>query len=186
MGLFRRASRSTSGSAPGPAVPAEVVAALGMQRGERLLAPHATSTRSGPGWLLATTYRLGLASAAEGLVWLRPWHEVDQASWQREARTLAITFVDSSRVQQYPLDDAAHFLQVFRERVQASVVAAVDLSLTGPRKARAVIRADLRTGDLLEQVVLGRGTRPSPEIDAVAAAVLVGLREEVGLPPARG
>ena len=133
MGLFRRASRSTSGSAPGPAVPAEVVAALGMQRGERLLAPHATSTRSGPGWLLATTYRLGLASAAE-----------------------------------------------------ASVVAAVDLSLTGPRKARAVIRADLRTGDLLEQVVLGRGTRPSPEIDAVAAAVLVGLREEVGRPPARG
>ena len=49
-----------------------------------------------------------------------------------------------------------------------------------------MIRADLRTGDLIEQVVLGRGTRSSPEIDEIAAAVLVGLREEVGLPPARG
>ena len=182
MGLFRRASASASASS----LPPDLLAALGLERGERLLAAHSTSTRAGAAWRLATTYRLGLGSASEGLLWLRPWHEVDQASWQREAHTLAVTFVDSSRVQQYPLEEATHFLQVFRERVQASVVSAVDLALSGPRKARAVIRADLRTGDLIEQVVLGRGTRSSPEIDEIAAAVLVGLREEVGLPPARG
>ena len=61
----------------------------------------------------------------------------------------------------------------------------VELDLPRPKRARVAIRQDLATGELLDQVVLGRGTRPSPEIDAHAQQVLAILRDEVGLPPTK-
>ena len=74
------------------------------------------------------------------------------------------------------------FLQTLRERVQASVVLTEELSLSGRRTGRAVIRQDLRTGDLVEQVVLGRGVRADEEVSAASARALAWLREQVGLP----
>jgi hypothetical protein len=115
--------------------------------------------------------------------WLRPWHEVDAASWGRESETLTVSFVDGGRPVMLPMTNQRIFLMTLRERVQASVVLATELALDGARKARAVIRQDLATGDLLEQLVLGRGTRPSEAIDAAAALAFVELREETGLPP---
>jgi hypothetical protein len=82
-----------------------------------------------------------------------------------------------------PMANERTFLQALRERVQASVVTALELPLDGARKAKAVIRQDFATGDLVEQLVLSRGTRPSDAISAAAEAAFVTLREETGIPP---
>jgi hypothetical protein len=74
------------------------------------------------------------------------------------------------------------FLQTLRERVQASVVLGEELSLSGRRTGRAVIRQNLRTGELLQQVVLGRGVREDDEVAAEVARTLAWLREQVGMP----
>ncbi|HWH99222.1 MAG TPA: hypothetical protein VNT27_02740, partial [Propionibacteriaceae bacterium] len=65
----------------------------------------------------------------------------------------------------------------------ASVVLGEELSLSGRRTGRAVIRQNLRTGELLQQVVLGRGVREDDdEVAAVVARTLAWLREQVGMP----
>jgi hypothetical protein len=45
-----------------------------------------------------------------------------------------------------------------------------------------VIRQNLRTGELMQQVVLGRGVREDDEVAAVVARTLAWLREQVGMP----
>ena len=68
------------------------------------------------------------------------------------------------------------------ERVQASVVLAQRVELGERRSARAVIRQDLASGELVEQVVLGKGVRPDdPGVEPQTAAALAYLREQVGL-----
>jgi hypothetical protein len=89
-----------------------------------------------------------------------------------------VTWVDGARPAQWLLGDSSLVPETLRERVQASVVIAQRVELGNRRRARVVIRQDLATGDLLEQVVLGRGaTLPDPAIDAA----LADLREQVGL-----
>ncbi len=160
--------------------PPMVLAVLAESVGpDRVLA----SARSDQTWLLATTHRFAAVFVDGTVRWLRPWHEVDAASWGRESETLTVTFVDGGRPTMLPMASARTFLMTLRERVQASVVASVDLPLEGARKARAVIRQNLATGELIEQLVLGRGTRPSESIDAAAAIAFAELRDDTGLPP---
>lgn len=124
--------------------PPEVLAVLAESVGpDRVLA----SARSDQTWLLATTHRFAAVFADGTVRWLRPWHEVDAASWGRESETLTVTFVDGGRPTMLPMASARTFLMTLRERVQASVVASVDLPLEGARKARAVIRQNLATGE---------------------------------------
>jgi len=132
---------------------------------------------------LASVHRFGAVEPDGTVRWLRPWHEVDAASWGRESSTLTVTFVDGGRPVMLPMANERTFLQALRERVQASVVTALELPLDGARKAKAVIRQDFATGDLVEQLVLSRGTRPSDAISAAAEAAFVTLREETGIPP---
>lgn len=166
-------------------VPADVASALEDVDGGRVLsaAPEADSRA----WLVAGRYDLSLVDPGrdEPLVWSRPWHEVDAGSWSREASQLTVTWVDRSRPGQWRLGDGQRersFLQTVRERVTASVVLTEELALSGRRTGRAVIRQDLRTGALVEQVVLGRGVRPDEEVSAASARALGWLREQVGLP----
>lgn len=161
------------------ATPDEVTSALELGKGERILA-LATDTDSGV-WLVATTYAIALVSPGEGLVWRRPWHEVDRGSWEGESSLLTISWADRSRPGHWRLGEEALFLQTLRERVQASVVLTHELALSGRRTGRAVIRQDLATGALLEQVVLGRGVRDDTEVEAATAIALAFLREQVGL-----
>lgn len=167
-------------------LPAEVAAAVaGADGGPVLSAAPDADART---WLVASTYQVALVDPATepALVWSRPWHEVDAGSWSREAGMLTLTWVDRTRPGQWRLSDGMRervFLQTLRERVQASVVLAEELELSGRRTGRAVIRQDLRTGRLLEQVVLGRGVPRDEEVDAAAAKTLAWLREQVGLPP---
>jgi hypothetical protein len=170
----------------GDDVPGDVAAALTDVDGGRVLsaAPEADSRA----WLVAGPFTLSLVDPGrpEPLVWSRPWHEVDAGSWSREASQLTVTWVDRSRPGQWRLDDGQRersFLQTLRERVTASVVLTEELALTGRRTGRAVIRQDLRTGGLVEQVVLGRGVQPDEEVSAASARALAWLREQVGMPP---
>ncbi len=170
-----------------PGLPPEVRAALPLTKGERLLAASCSGREAtGFVWLLATNHRLAAVAEDGQLGWVHPWLEVDSGVWGREASELTLTFVDRPRPLVFPMAQDAVFLQVVRERVQASVVSAQDLDLPGPGKARAALRQDLATGELIEQVVLGRGTRPSEQIDQAAADAFAQMREEAGLQPVRG
>ena len=167
---------------PPPARAAVTAADTATRRTGAILATAATRVRDEGAWLVATTHDFALIADSGDLVWRHPWHEVDTASWGREASELTVTFV-GGRPSAYPLGREDAFLRVLRERVQASAVMTTELDLPRPKKARVAIRQDLATGELLEQAVLGRGTRPSPEIDAVAARVLAIMRDELGMPP---
>jgi hypothetical protein len=171
----------------GDDIPDDVAAALADVDGGRVLsaAPEADSRA----WLVAGPFTLSLVDPGrpEPLVWSRPWHDVDAGSWSREASQLTVTWVDRSRPGQWRLGDGQRersFLQTLRERVTASVVLTEELALTGRRTGRAVIRQDLRTGRLVEQVVLGRGVQPDEEVSAASDRALGWLREQVGLPGA--
>ncbi|MDQ2758086.1 MAG: hypothetical protein M3Y71_16290 [Actinomycetota bacterium] len=190
--LSSRLARLLPGSGRGiPELPPPVREALDLTAHEKVLAA-ARDTDTGA-WLIATTYAVALvdpSAVTEGgrlaVTWRRPWHEVDRASWERESSLLTVSWAGpaqerATRPSQWRLGEDALFLQVLRERVQASVVLAQELRLAGRRTGRAVIRQDLATGDLLEQVVLGRGVRDDAETEAAATVALVWLREQVGM-----
>lgn len=169
MALFRRRAVTTR-----PAIGA-------LAPGEGLLAWAPTS---GGTVLCATTHRLvavrpdGTASAD------RPWHAVDTASWDAPSRTMSLVWVQTEAA-----DSAWAFaqepgllLQAVRERVQASVVVAQEVRLARRVTARVVIRRDLATGELLDQVVLDQmSAYHDPAVRSRIDQARVLLREQVGL-----
>ena len=169
-------------------VPGAVASALELAKGESIMG-GARDVDSGV-WLVETQFALALVDPGRGdsgepsatVVWKRPWHDVDAGSWDPESSLLTVTWVHRGRPGQWRLGDEAVFLQTLRERVQASVVLSEELTLSGRRKGRAVIRQDLRTGDLLQQVVLGRGVPSDDEVSVAADRALTSLREQVGMP----
>lgn len=165
-------------------VPAQVSARVDTAPGESVL--NGVADLDGTAWLVATNHRLAMVPSDGAAGWQRPWHEVDHASWDRESGLLTVTWVHGGRPDQWRLGDERTFLQTLRERVQASVVLAEDLRLTGRRTGRAVIRQDLASGELLDQVILGRGVREDEEVEAAAGEALSWLREQVGLPSSGG
>ena len=71
--------------------------------------------------------------------------------------------------------------QTLRERVQASVVLADEFRTAARRTVRVVIRQDLATGELIEQVIpAGARDLDDPAVAAEAAQRLARLRSEVG------
>ena len=161
-------------------VPPEVAAGVELGHGERVLC--GAMDLDTQDWLVATNHALLLVGPDRAAGWRRPWHEVDAGSWSGETSSLTVTWADRGRPGPWRMGDERLFLQTLRERVQASVVLAEDLPLSGRRTGRAVIRQDLATGELLEQVVLGRGVRDDDEVAAASAVALAWLREQVGMP----
>ena len=159
-------------------IPDEALQGVALGRGEKVLAAAVPSGHDG--WVVATTYRLVL-TGEDG--WERPWHHVDGASWSREAARLVVSWVDGARPLQWALEDAERLLTVLRERVQASAVITNPLDLGDRRSGRVAIRRNLATGELLDQVVLGRFARPDdPEVAEQVWRVRAYLREQVGMP----
>lgn len=150
-------------------------------RGEKVLA-DATDDNTGA-TVLATSYRI--VAVRDGAVTLdRAWSQVDSGHFDPDTWTLTLTWVDRARPVQFTFRGQASSLpEVVHERVQASVVLAESLGLTGPRRnGRVVIRKDLRTRDLSVQTVLGRGTpADDPEVRAAIARVTAQLKDRVGL-----
>jgi len=185
MGLFdRRAGRAE--------LPAAVLPALGLVRGERVLA-FAVDDNTG-GYVIATTYGLavvswgGVASTAAApaarVILRRRWLDVDAGAWEPDTATLTVTWADGGRGAQWSFRGQQTLLpETLRERVQASVVIATRLTLGDRRGGRVAIRQDFATRELIAQTILGRGTRADdPEVQAHVQAALAHLRDQVGLP----
>ncbi|HYN29740.1 MAG TPA: hypothetical protein VES95_07715 [Dermatophilaceae bacterium] len=169
-----------------PAVAAEVRAAVPRRPGEQLLAWSVDEDTGAT--VVVGSHRLyavspaGEDGAAPGLVLDRPWHLVDGGSWDAERSSLAVTWVDGTPPVRWAMEDPRPLLQAFRERVQASVVLSQAIDLDQRRSARVVIRADLATGALTAQTLLGRGVRAGdPGVMEQTEAALARLREQVGL-----
>jgi hypothetical protein len=161
-------------------VPAEVLAALELPRSERPLSWARDETTGST--VVGTTQGLYAVDPAGAPTVARPWHLVDAGSWSADLFQLTVTWVDGSRPTQWVFREPTMLPETLRERVQASVVIAQRVDLGNRRSARAVIRQDLATGDLVEQVVLGRGVAPGdPAVKEATGAALAYLREQVGL-----
>ena len=147
--------------------------------GERVLA--AADDADGT-HVVATNQRLRAVGAAGEQVLDRPWHLVDAGVWDHDSFTLTVTWVDGARPARWVLTEPGMLPETVRERVQASVVLADRVALPGNRSARVVVRADLATGDLLDQVILGKGVRrDDPGVSVRVESVRAHLREQVGL-----
>src|SRR5450759_2667836 len=185
MGLFnRRPSRAQ--------LPPAITAALGLARGERVLA-FGVDDNTG-GYVVATTFALAVVTptavtptavtpTAECTV-RRRWLSVDAGSWEPVTATLTVTWTDGGRAGQWSFRDQPTLLpETLRERVQASVVIATRLNLGDRRTGRVAIRQDFETRELISQTILGRYTRADdPEVQAHVRAALAHLRDQVGLP----
>lgn len=161
-------------------VPTVARDALSLRQGERLLAWALDDTTGAT--VVASNHRLYAVSPAGEVVLDRPWHLVDAGSWSHDAYLLTVTWVDRHKPAQWVFKEATLLPETLRERVQASVVLAQKVELGDRRSARAVIRQDLATGGLVEQVVLGKGVRPGdPGVERQTQAALTYLKEQVGL-----
>ena len=180
MGLLKR-------KAPRAELPAAVVKALELAKGERVLA-FAVDDNTGS-YVVATTYALAavtsaaLTSTAERTV-RRRWLSVDAGSWEPETATLTVTWADARRAGQWSFRDQHTLLpETLRERVQASVVISTRLTLGDRRTGRVAIRQDFATRELIPQTILGRHARADdPEVQAHVEAALAHLRDQAGLP----
>lgn len=161
-------------------LPGALRRALELGSGERVLTwarEEATGTT-----VVASNHDLYAVSAAGERTLARPWHEVDAGTWSADLAQLTVTWVGGSRPSQWTLGDATLLPETVRERVQASVVLAHRVDLGPRRTARVVIRQNLATGDLVEQVVTGKGVRADDDaVAAETARALAELREQVGL-----
>ncbi|WP_040161153.1 hypothetical protein [Mobilicoccus massiliensis] len=113
----------------------------------------------------------------------RRWLDVDAGSWENTTGTVSVTWVDGSRGTQWTFGtDEMRFPEAFRDRVEASRV--IDAPVVdGDRDlGRAAVRKDLRTGELVPQLVLGRRVRRDDAVaHLIAEQTLAELTEQVGL-----
>ena len=171
MGLFDRRRRSPLPDAARAAVP--------LDAGERVLA-WARDDETGS-HIVATTHHLVLVAGDDVLGWRRPWHEVEAGTWQGESSLLTVTWVDQGTPSQWLVTEPSMIQQTLRERVQASVVLADEFRTAGRRTVRVVLRQELGTGAIVEQVIAGKGARvDDPAVAAEAARHLARLRSEIG------
>ena len=171
MGLFDKRRRAPLPDAARSAVP--------LDSGERVLA-WARDEHTGA-HVLATTHHLALVGPDDVLAWRRPWHDVEAGTWQGDSSLLTVTWVDHGAPSQWHITEPSMIQQTLRERVQASVVLADEFRTAARRTVRVVIRQDLATGAIVEQVIAGKGARvDDPAVAAEAARHLARLRSEIG------
>jgi hypothetical protein len=171
-----------------PSVPDEVATRVTLGSGEKILA--AAQDDEAGDWVVATTWRLVTVSESGEVAIDSPWLEVDSGSWDPDTWRLGVSWVDGSPVTQWLLEERTgpgRLPPILHDRVSASVVLTRHLDLGARRTARVVIRKDLRTRELVEQVLVSRGaTRDDAELrDAVREARRT-LRDQVGMPPVGG
>ena len=163
-----------------PTVEASMRPALALDPRDRVLAFAVDETTGAH--VVATTHHLALVSADGRLVWKRPWHEAESGVWRDDSSLLTVLWVGRRQPEQWQLRNAAVLLLAVRDRIQSSVVLSDEVLLQGARTVRVVIRQDLASGALVEQVVPGRGVDLSdPDVGRLVAEHLERLRLEVGL-----
>jgi hypothetical protein len=182
---MRRLRRSD----PVAPLPAQVREGLALARGERVLA-HATLAAGG--WLVATTTALVLVDPIEGPASgpgtprvRSPWHEVAEAVWSSDDRTLRVRWVggDGADPQLLLGPGESYLPEVVRERVMSTYVISRRVAGAGRRGVTVAVR---RRADatLVVQAVADPGVDMlRPGIAAAVAEAARDLREQVGLPP---
>ncbi|HEY3534499.1 MAG TPA: hypothetical protein VGK60_02950 [Pedococcus sp.] len=161
-------------------LPAEVRSALDLGDRERVLS-WARDDTSGA-WVVATNHHLCAVEQDGEPSLARAWHLVDAGTWSSDLFQLTVTWVDGARPRQWVFHEPTLLPETLRERVQASVVLAQQVTFGTRRSGRVVLRQDLATGELVDQVLLGRGVRPDdPGVQAAVDGALAYLREQVGL-----
>ncbi len=174
MGLFRRGEPNRGDAIAAAAVP--------LRRGERILAVAPDADR---GTVVATTFDVAYVGLDGDLLWRRAWLLVDTGSWSSTEASLEVTWMGDEPTERWEVAGNDRFLTVFRERVQASVVLGTDVEVAGRRVARVVLRKDLATGELLDQVKWRRGRAPggahTEEAATAVARARLRLRDDVGL-----
>lgn len=177
MSLFRRS---------GPDLPDAVVRALALTGPERVIAAAPDLTTGA--WVCVTTWRLVVVTVDATVALDRPWHEVDAGAWDPDAGLLTVSWVGRGRATQFRFADEApgdRLPGAFRDRVSASVVLTTTVDLGPRRTSRVVIRTDLASRELLEQVLPGRGSSSTDaELAEAVAVARADLRDQVGMPPA--
>lgn len=162
------------------AVPSVARRAVSAVSRERLLTW--ARDEDGGATVVAGAHHLFVVSPDGDVALQRPWHLVDAGSWDHDAFSLTVTWVDGAPPDRWVLRERSLLPETLRERVQASVVIADTVSLGARRTARVVLRQNLQTGEIIGQTLLGRGVRASdPGVADTTAEALRGLREQVGL-----
>lgn len=155
--------------------PAEIKARV---PGERVLA----WAPSGASSVVATDGALVLPAGADPE--RVPWDLVLRVSWEPDGFVLVSQERPGARAEtrQVPVPDLGSLPAVVKERVNASIVVARQVSLDGERGARIVARRTPGSSELRWSVVFDAGLDPSdPALRAAADEALAALRGSLGV-----
>lgn len=161
--------------------PSDVVTALDLGRGERVLA---WATGASGEWYVGTNLALHLP-AESGRHRRLGWEEVERADWQRDTDRLAIVEVadggSPTRMTVVEVDDPGHLLELLRERVTKSVVCTLFSRVRGSAGLSVVgRRSPSGLGPVAWSYVLSAGLDPAdPAVTRVAAQTIARARREV-------
>jgi len=137
----------------------------------------------GGGWAVASRHALHLVPPDEAApVAATPWCDVDRGSLDPTTRILTVWWVSGARREMVlPEDaDAQAFARTFRDRVQQSVVHALNVALPGGGQARVALRRDV-DGSLFTQTLGSVADADDPAVAAALAKAEAAVREAAGL-----
>ncbi len=163
-------------------------AGLGLARGERLLA---YAMLAGGGWVVATSVALVVVDpvtgpdAGPGTPRARHlWHEVSEATWSPEERTVVVDLVSSAEPSlRLRIDDHDSYLpEVIRERVMSTYVLSQRVPVRGKAGVTVAVRRHSRDGTLFTQAVADAGVDlERPQVADQVTALTRELASQVGL-----
>lgn len=135
----------------------------------------------GDRWLVLTPTEVALVGT-DGLLWRRPWHEVERGEWDGERHALTVHWVGerSPLVLTTVAENPRTLPLAFRERVDASVVFVETERARGGGTLRAAVRRTPDGGLLTQVIAVGR-VRPGPDLDAQVDALERRVRDAVGM-----
>lgn len=170
--------RLFSGFSKADVPPADVLAAAGLPRGEKVLAAVEAEGQ----WLLGT--RSALVVVGEEITRL-PWEQVQGAEWNRDESLLRVSGVGEfgrpRPTYTFSLADPRLLLQLVRERVTASIVLQRGVIVQGESGFKVIARRPPAGGPVVWMHEYDAGIDPDdPAVAVLAEEALAAARAEVG------
>lgn len=161
--------------------PPDVQATMTLERGERVLA--SADDTSGQ-WLVGTDRSLHLQAGNDWVV--LPWQRIDRAAWDDDAAALTVypvaDFGQVQRSHERTFAQAGPFLDLLRDRVNASVLLTRHVPVKGSRGLRVVARRPpVGDGPIEWSAVLDETLDPSdPQVVQAVERGLASAQAELG------